>query len=175
MTIAMTNYDAESVGGTARKAMSSCAPVGTANGANPEAASAGSSRAKRLHESERAQVVADWLPVSPGDTSCSVHREAREIEPIGRRMRVSQQTLAHGSSHAPPALSYAVIDTVGCSLFPLIEQELQPLLETWLKQSPMGRLAEFGDCQGTIIYLASEVSEYVNGTIAIIDGGQQFQ
>ena len=54
-------------------------------------------------------------------------------------------------------------------------KELQPLLETWLKQIPMGRLAEFSDCQGTIIYLASDVSEYVNGTIAIIDGGQQFQ
>lgn len=53
--------------------------------------------------------------------------------------------------------------------------ELAPLLETWLKQIPANRLAEFSDCQGTIVYLASEVSEYVNGTIAIIDGGQQFQ
>lgn len=53
--------------------------------------------------------------------------------------------------------------------------ELAPLVETWLKQIPANRLADFSDCQGTIVYLASEVSEYVNGTIAIIDGGQQFQ
>lgn len=53
--------------------------------------------------------------------------------------------------------------------------ELAPLVETWLGQIPAARLADFSDCQGTIVYLASEVSEYVNGTIAIIDGGQQFQ
>lgn len=54
-------------------------------------------------------------------------------------------------------------------------EALRPLLATWLEQIPMRRLAGFDDCSPTIIYLASDASRYVNGTIAIIDGGQQFQ
>ncbi|ORY81998.1 NAD(P)-binding protein [Protomyces lactucae-debilis] len=53
-------------------------------------------------------------------------------------------------------------------------ESLGPLLETWLKQIPLGRLAEFDDCQGTIVFLASDLSRYMNGTTQIIDGGQQF-
>ena len=54
-------------------------------------------------------------------------------------------------------------------------EALRPLLATWLDQVPMRRLAGYDDCSPTIIYLASDASRYVNGTIAIIDGGQQFQ
>jgi NAD(P)-dependent dehydrogenase (short-subunit alcohol dehydrogenase family)/predicted O-methyltransferase YrrM len=53
-------------------------------------------------------------------------------------------------------------------------ESLGPLLDTWLKQIPLGRLAEFDDCQGTIVFLASDLSRYMNGTTQIIDGGQQF-
>lgn len=53
-------------------------------------------------------------------------------------------------------------------------EALQPLLATWLTQIPAGRLAEFSDCQGIVVFLASELSEYMNGDIVVLDGGQQF-
>lgn len=56
----------------------------------------------------------------------------------------------------------------------LIEEsdELRPLMEEWLTQIPMGRLAEVTDLQAAVVYLASEASDYVTGHNLVIEGGQ---
>jgi len=43
--------------------------------------------------------------------------------------------------------------------------------EKWLPMIPLGRIAEVTDLQGAIVYLASEVSDYMTGADLIIDGG----
>ncbi|BFZ54630.1 hypothetical protein PYCC9005_001667 [Savitreella phatthalungensis] len=68
------------------------------------------------------------------------------------------------------AIAPGIVETDLITLNPA----LAPLLSTWLTQIPLNRLASFADCAPTIIYLASDASAYVNGTIALIDGGQRF-
>lgn len=41
----------------------------------------------------------------------------------------------------------------------------------WLDRTPMNRLGEMTDLQGAIVYLASEVSDFMTGHDMIIDGG----
>jgi 2-deoxy-D-gluconate 3-dehydrogenase len=40
-----------------------------------------------------------------------------------------------------------------------------------LSRIPAGRWGEVEDFHGTVVYLASRASDYVNGTILIVDGG----
>lgn len=56
----------------------------------------------------------------------------------------------------------------------LIEQsaELAPLVTRWIDDIPAGRLGEVTDLQGGIVYLASEVSDYMTGHNLVIEGGQ---
>jgi len=56
----------------------------------------------------------------------------------------------------------------------LIEQSpaLQPLVDQWLKDIPMGRLGDVTDLQGGIVYLACEASDYMTGHNLVIEGGQ---
>lgn len=56
----------------------------------------------------------------------------------------------------------------------LIEEsnELRPLVDEWLKQIPMGKLAEVTDLQAAIVYLACEASDYMTGHNLVIEGGQ---
>ena len=44
-------------------------------------------------------------------------------------------------------------------------------LPHWLERTPMHRLGEVTDLQGAIVYLASEVSDFMTGHDMIIDGG----
>ena len=48
---------------------------------------------------------------------------------------------------------------------------LRPLHETWAKDTPAGRLGEVEDLQGTMIFLASEASDFVTGHNLMVDGG----
>jgi NAD(P)-dependent dehydrogenase (short-subunit alcohol dehydrogenase family) len=41
----------------------------------------------------------------------------------------------------------------------------------WMARTPMGRMAEVTDLQGAIVYLASEVSDFMTGHDMVIDGG----
>lgn len=50
--------------------------------------------------------------------------------------------------------------------------KLRPLMDEWLTQIPMGRLAEVTDLQAAVVYLASEASDYVTGHNLVIEGGQ---
>jgi NAD(P)-dependent dehydrogenase (short-subunit alcohol dehydrogenase family) len=44
-------------------------------------------------------------------------------------------------------------------------------LSYWLERTPMGRMGEVTDLQGAVVYLASEVSDFMTGHDMIIDGG----
>jgi NAD(P)-dependent dehydrogenase (short-subunit alcohol dehydrogenase family) len=55
---------------------------------------------------------------------------------------------------------------------PLIESAaLAPLKDIWLEQIPAKRLAEVTDLQGAIVFLASDVSDYMIGQNLAIEGG----
>jgi NAD(P)-dependent dehydrogenase (short-subunit alcohol dehydrogenase family) len=47
----------------------------------------------------------------------------------------------------------------------------QEKLPHWLARTPMGCLGEVTDLQGAVVYLASEVSDFMTGHDMIIDGG----
>ena len=45
------------------------------------------------------------------------------------------------------------------------------MMPHWLSLTPAGRLAEVTDLQGAVVYLASEVSDFMTGSDLVIDGG----
>lgn len=47
----------------------------------------------------------------------------------------------------------------------------QEILPHWLALTPAGCLAEVTDLQGAVVYLASEVSDFMTGSDLVIDGG----
>lgn len=49
--------------------------------------------------------------------------------------------------------------------------EGRDLLPLWLENTPLGRLASLDDLQGAILFLASEVSDFITGHDLVIDGG----
>lgn len=46
----------------------------------------------------------------------------------------------------------------------LLEKEGKHIEEGWVKDIPLGRLAHPSELQGTIVYLASDASSYLNGS-----------
>jgi NAD(P)-dependent dehydrogenase (short-subunit alcohol dehydrogenase family) len=64
----------------------------------------------------------------------------------------------------------------GYTTTPLVEKLLatpegQAIVPEWLKRVPAGRMADVTDLQGAVVFLASEVSDYMTGSDIIIDGG----
>jgi NAD(P)-dependent dehydrogenase (short-subunit alcohol dehydrogenase family) len=58
----------------------------------------------------------------------------------------------------------------------LLEQFLQrpegqQASPTWLRMTPTARMGEVTDLQGAVVYLASEVSDFMTGADLVIDGG----
>ena len=53
----------------------------------------------------------------------------------------------------------------------LLEREGSELVDNWVKDIPMGRMAEPPELQGTIVWMASDASSYLNGSDVIVDGG----
>jgi NAD(P)-dependent dehydrogenase (short-subunit alcohol dehydrogenase family) len=58
----------------------------------------------------------------------------------------------------------------------LVEDLLQTpvgkeFLPKWMSLTPLNKMAEVTDLQGLVVYLASEVSDYMTGSDIIIDGG----
>lgn len=58
----------------------------------------------------------------------------------------------------------------GYTRTPLVDQ-VAHLVDGWLADIPMGRMAETSDLQGALVYLASEASDYVTGHELVVDGG----
>ena len=58
----------------------------------------------------------------------------------------------------------------GYTKTPLVDQ-VGHLIPGWVKDIPMGRMAETRDLQGAVVYLAAEGSDYVTGHNLVIDGG----
>ncbi|MHB1294812.1 MAG: SDR family oxidoreductase [Anaerolineae bacterium] len=58
----------------------------------------------------------------------------------------------------------------GYTRTPLVDQ-VAHLVPGWLADIPMGRMAETGDLQGALVFLASEASDYVTGHDLVVDGG----
>jgi NAD(P)-dependent dehydrogenase (short-subunit alcohol dehydrogenase family) len=58
----------------------------------------------------------------------------------------------------------------GYTRTPLVDQ-VGHLVPGWLKDIPMGRMAEVTDLQGAVVYLACEASDHVTGHDLVIDGG----
>ncbi|KAK5028439.1 hypothetical protein LTS07_006530 [Exophiala sideris] len=53
----------------------------------------------------------------------------------------------------------------------LLEHEGKELVGSWEKDIPMGRMAEPSELRGTIVWMASPASSYLNGSDVIVDGG----
>jgi NAD(P)-dependent dehydrogenase (short-subunit alcohol dehydrogenase family) len=49
--------------------------------------------------------------------------------------------------------------------------EGKSILPKWLEKIPLGKMAETGDLQGAVVYLASPASDYMTGSDLLIDGG----
>lgn len=49
--------------------------------------------------------------------------------------------------------------------------EGQRMLPEWLRLTPMGRMAEVGDLQGAVVYLAAAASDFMTGHDLVVDGG----
>jgi len=53
----------------------------------------------------------------------------------------------------------------------LLEKEGSELEAGWVKDIPMGRMAHPRELQGTIVWMASDASSYLNGSDIVVDGG----
>jgi len=47
----------------------------------------------------------------------------------------------------------------------------EPFLSQYIKKVPMGRMAETDDIKGIAVFLASDASSYITGTVIPVDGG----
>jgi NAD(P)-dependent dehydrogenase (short-subunit alcohol dehydrogenase family) len=53
----------------------------------------------------------------------------------------------------------------------VIAEQPNNFIESYNSRTPLGRMANYEDFCGTLIYLASDMSEYVTGQILNVDGG----
>jgi len=53
----------------------------------------------------------------------------------------------------------------------LLAKEGRHIEEGWVRDVPMGRLGHPSELQGTIVWMASDASSYLNGSDVVVDGG----
>jgi NAD(P)-dependent dehydrogenase (short-subunit alcohol dehydrogenase family) len=55
---------------------------------------------------------------------------------------------------------------------PILDTDVfQKIIPVWIEQTPLGRMGEVTDLQAAVVYLASEVSDFMTGNDLVIDGG----
>jgi sorbose reductase len=59
----------------------------------------------------------------------------------------------------------------GHTISPMTAAALDSMSETWISNTPMGRLGQTEDLQGATVFLASDASSYVTGHDLVVDGG----
>ena len=47
----------------------------------------------------------------------------------------------------------------------------EPFLSKYIAKTPMGRMAEHDDMKGVALFLASDASKYITGSVIAVDGG----
>ncbi|MEK7164992.1 MAG: SDR family oxidoreductase, partial [Patescibacteria group bacterium] len=50
-------------------------------------------------------------------------------------------------------------------------QQSEPFLRQYIAKVPLGRMAEADDIKGAAVFLGSDASRYITGTVIPIDGG----
>lgn len=53
----------------------------------------------------------------------------------------------------------------------LLEKEGKEKADAWVKDIPLGRMAEPHELRGVVVWMASEAGSYLNGSDVIVDGG----
>jgi sorbose reductase len=98
-----------------------------------------------------------------------VNRPQNQIAYNASKAGVVHLTHSLAAEWAPRGVRVNCISP-GYTRTPLVDQ-VAHLVPGWLKDIPLGRMAETSDLQGAVVYLASEASDYVTGHDLIIDGG----
>ena len=53
----------------------------------------------------------------------------------------------------------------------IYDNQEEGFVEEYKKRCPMGRMANWDDYDGAIVFLASDASKYMTGSVLTIDGG----
>ena len=108
--------------------------------------------------------------INPASMSASiVNRPQNQVSYNASKAGVVNLTRSMAAEWAPRGVRVNSISP-GYTRTPLVDQVAE-LVPIWLKDIPMGRMAEVTDLQGAVVYLAAEASDYVTGHDLIIDGG----
>ena len=98
-----------------------------------------------------------------------VNRPQNQVAYNSSKAGVVHLTRTLAAEWAPRGLRVNCISP-GYTRTPLVDQ-VGHLVPGWLKDIPMGRMAETTDLQGALVFLAAECSDYVTGHDLIVDGG----
>jgi len=105
------------------------------------------------------------------------HQHARDPlwSGCGRLLHGDQRAVASSTPHASVWAELGInVNCIGRAGFCRITQEYlggRQSLRSDLRQHPCRTLGADGDFMGTVVFLASPASDYLHGSIIIVDGG----